>query len=131
MKNVILMLSVLFINTVAFAHGEDKLGPNGGYVRMPGAFHTELVPVNSNKFKVYLLDIEWKNPTLTGAKVDIYLKGKPMKKATCEIKENYFLCNFPSKINMTKKGELKVIAEREGKIGAEVTYHLPFKLEAN
>lgn len=36
----------------SFAHGEGKPGPNGGEIRMPGAFHTEAITVEKNKLKV-------------------------------------------------------------------------------
>jgi hypothetical protein len=65
MKTIcMLFAAILFQHTLASAHGEDKAGPNGGFIRMPGAFHTELVPSGKDKLKVYLLDIQWKNPSL-------------------------------------------------------------------
>ena len=50
-------LTVLSVNL--FAHGEDKPGPHGGYIRMPGSFHTEVVKEKAG-YRVYLLDINWK-----------------------------------------------------------------------
>ncbi len=51
-----------------FAHGEDKPGPHGGFIRMPGAFHTEVVKEKEG-YRVYLLDINWKNPSVLDSAV--------------------------------------------------------------
>ncbi len=127
MKNLVLILCGFFASSITFGHGEDKFGPNKGYIRMPGAFHTELVSEGKDKLKVYLLDIQWKNPSVTKSNVQITLNGK--EKAQCEIKKNFYLCQFPKTVDLTKKGELKVLAEREEQKGMEVTYPLPLKLE--
>lgn len=123
-------LAVL-ISNFAWAHGEDMYGPHKGFVRMPGAFHTELVPDSKNSLKVYLLDIQWKNPSVLQAKVQIKYNGKT--EAQCDVKnsepESYFLCSFSKKVDLTKTGELKVIAEREEQKGMGVSYKLPLKLE--
>ncbi|MBC7467273.1 MAG: hypothetical protein H7256_14880 [Bdellovibrio sp.] len=120
--------SIFFlISSFACAHGEDKFGPNGGYVRMPGAFHTEITPFGKNKLKVFLLDIQWKNPSVVKSDLNVTLNNKA--KAKCEIKENYYLCAFPASVDLSKKGELKVLAQREDQKGIEVLYPLPFKLE--
>lgn len=129
MKNVILICSLLLTSGFAFAHGEDKYGPHGGFIRMPGAFHTELVPVGKNKLKVFLLDIQWKNPSVVKSSVEISFKGNSATKAKCEVQENYYQCDFPNTIDLTKKGELKVVAQREEQKGMEVSYPLPLKLE--
>lgn len=127
MNRVIFTAISLLVSNMALAHGEDKFGPNGGFVRMPGAFHTELVPVDKNNLKIYLLDIQWKNPSVVNSKLVVRLNKKT--KAKCEVKENYFSCVFPKSVDLTKKGELKVLAEREEQKGMEVSYPLPLKLE--
>ena len=60
----------------AFAHGENVLGPNGGHIRMPGAFHTELVQTSDQGFKVFLLDVDWKNPVTSNSAVEARLRIK-------------------------------------------------------
>jgi hypothetical protein len=50
-------------------------------------------------------------------------------KATCEIKNLYYLCTFPKSIDFTKKGELVVEAKRESQKGNLVTYELPLKIQ--
>jgi hypothetical protein len=127
MKNLVLFILLSLSSAFVFAHGEDKAGPNGGFVRMPGSFHTELVLSGKNKVKIYLLDIHWKNPSVLKSKVELTYKKT---KAVCETKENFFSCEFPKTINLTQKGELKLIAERDDQKGMEVSYPLPLKLSA-
>lgn len=127
MFKIVLLFSSLMISNFAIAHGEDKYGPHRGFVRMPGAFHTEIVPVGKNKLKVFLLDIQWKNPSVINSKLQIKYNGK--LNAQCEIQDNFYACVFPNSVNITKKGELKVVAQREDQKGMEVSYPLPLKLE--
>lgn len=114
---------------MALAHGEDKPGPNGGFIRMPGAFHTEVVPTGSNSLKVYLLDIEWKNPSVKGASVLVTHKGTRTTKKECTLESNYYVCQFPKNIDLKKKGELLIEAQRESQKGNVVSYELPLKLQ--
>lgn len=124
-----MIVALIFSTQLVFAHGEDKYGPNRGFVRMPGVFHTELVPVDKNKLKVFLLDIQWKNPSVANSKLQIKYNNKIS--ADCKIQDNFYDCVFPKSVNLTKKGELKVTAEREDQKGMEVSYRLPLKLEPN
>lgn len=118
----------LFFSAQALAHGEDKLGPHGGFIRMPGAFHTEVVPMGKDKAKIYLLDINWQNPSVKGAEVDARVGSKGQAK--CSVHEgSYFLCLFPQGTDLSKKGQLNVKARRESQLGNEVIYELPFKLQ--
>jgi len=130
-KNIIFALLISLASICAQSHGEDKYGPHKGFVRMPGAFHTELVLDGKNKFKVYLLDIQWKNPSVVKSQIQAKLNNKI--EAKCEIQksesESYFLCALPSKVDLTQKGELRILAVREGQQGAEAIYPLPLKLE--
>lgn len=125
------LMGLLLLNLLsgsAFGHGEDKLGPNGGYIRMPGAFHTELVPSGKAGFRVFLLDINWKNPSLKDSSLEVRSAGG--EKAVCSPKENlYFECRFSSKVDLAKSGELTVTARRESQQGNAVKYNLPLKLE--
>ncbi len=125
MKNLILF-SIFFTSQLSLPHGEDKPGPNGGFISMPAAFHVEVLPVNSKQLKVYLLDMQWKNPTLKNSSVDLKIGDTAAK---CINESNYFVCDFPSTINLNKTGELKVTAIREKQKGKEVKYSLPLKLK--
>lgn len=129
MKNMLYFILISILSTSAFSHGEDKLGPHKGYIRMPGAFHTEVVPVGKNEIKVFLLDIEWKNPSVARSEVKASIISEKTTEAICVTKETYFLCSFPKQINLKKKAELQVLANREGQIGAVAKYNLPLKLE--
>lgn len=127
-KALIILLNC--ISTLALAHGEDKPGPHGGFIRMPGGFHTEILPVDKNKLKVYLLDINWQNPSIKESSLDVSF-GNNADRATCDRKENlFYLCSFSKKTDLTKKGKLTVTSMREGQKGNAVTYDLPLNLKA-
>lgn len=131
MKQAIFILAatLTLITQQALAHGEDKPGPNGGFIRMPGAFHTELVPVGSNILNVFLLDIQWKNPSASNANVVITHKAKNASQAKCTVKDDHYVCEFPKNIDLKKKGVLLVEAQRENQKGNTVSYDLPLKLQ--
>ena len=103
MKNLFVVLMMMIVSNVVFSHGENKLGPHNGYVRMPGAFHTEVVPAGKDQIKVYLLDIDWKNPSVVKSEVKASIVSKTNEDATCIIQENYFLCQFSKKVSLNKK----------------------------
>ncbi|MBK9324228.1 MAG: hypothetical protein IPM97_14995 [Bdellovibrionaceae bacterium] len=124
-----LLMTLILGEGVVYAHGEDKLGPNGGFIRMPGAFHTEVLPLGANKLKVYLLDINWENPSVLNSSLRVSLRSKKTSQAKCEVQENYYLCEFPMEVNLTKRGELSVEAQRENQKGNMVSYELPLKLQ--
>lgn len=122
------VISSALLASLAHGHGEDKLGPHGGFIRMPGVFHTELVPDGTNGLKVYLLDVNWKNPSVKDSSVKIRY-GKKGELAKCEAKEElYYSCRFSGKVDVTKMGLLSVTSTREKQKGNEVTYPLPLKL---
>jgi hypothetical protein len=128
MNSLLIMTAVItgFWSSLAWAHGEDRPGPHGGAIRMPGAFHTELVLLAKGEFKVYLLDVNFKNPSTTKSELQVQYLDKVSAKADCQIQENlYYLCKLPQTVDFTKKGELRVVATREGQGGAEVVYPLP------
>lgn len=130
MKNLLsysilpLLLPVLVLLNCAmiFAHGENQLGPHGGMIRMPGAFHTELVKNASNspsKFfiAIYLLDMSLKNPVIKNSTVTVNFvmaAKSSMLKFSCNPveKENLFNCEIMHNIKDLK--ELQIIATRNG-----------------
>jgi hypothetical protein len=99
MKQAILILATTLslMAQQAFAHGEDKPGPHEGFVRMPGAFHTELVQNGPNSLNVFLLDIQWKNPSVSNSSLVITHKTKRSLQAKCTIKEDHYACEFKQK----------------------------------
>jgi len=121
---IVLMVFLSLVSVQTWAHGEDKPGPHGGVITMPGAFHVELVAKSKNQIQAYLLDINWKNPTLKDSSIEVSHGTTPAK---CVAKTNLFDCEFPSSIDIGKSGELKVKAVREKQTGMVVTYPLPLK----
>lgn len=127
---ILLNLTLTLSNvTQSFAHGENKKGPHSGYIRMPGAFHTEVVPTGKHQLKVYLLDIDWKNPSILNSKLIVSYSQKSPIVAQCKAVENAYHCIFPNSVRLDQKGILEVTAERESQKGIMVHYPLPFKIE--
>lgn len=130
MNQLICAALTLLVSLTAFAHGEDKLGPHGGFIQMPGAYHTELVPEGTHTLKVYFLDISWKPQAPNESSVSISYAGKKTLQATCESQETHFACTFPPEVDLGKKGKLVVTSQHEKQKGNEVTYKLPLKLQS-
>jgi hypothetical protein len=121
-----LIISFLLLGTSyqSFAHGEKQPGPHQGMIRMPGAFHTEVI-AEKNGFKVMLLDMQFKNPSIQDSTIEASIKsGKDTIKLTCTTQANYFYCPVDKKI-MQQNGELEIKASRQKAVGAAVTYPLP------
>ena len=129
MKNTLCFVTTMVLSALAFSHGEDKIGQKKGYISMPGAFHTEVILSGKNEIKVYLLDIEWKNPSVVRSEVKASIVSGQTTQASCVAKDMYFLCSFPKQTNLKKKAELQVLATREGQVGTVAKYNLPLKLE--
>jgi len=122
-------LAILTAATNAFGHGEDTAGPHGGEIRMPGAFHTELVITKDPKvLRVYLLDISFKDPVTQGS--DVTLTFVPKLSAgvdqtvVCRPMRDYFECVFRAPL-LRKAGTLEIVANRQGVKGDKAVYWLP------
>ena len=132
----LLGLTVICASVLAFAHGEDKPGPHKGYIRMPGAYHTEVVELGPRRLRVYLLDIKWANPSVKNSSLELIYEPahEPRQsswvQAKCTIEKNSYLCEFPETVDLTHKGRLRVKSQRQEQKGNEVQYSLPFSLEA-
>lgn len=117
----------------AQAHGEDKPGPHGGEVRMPGAFHTE-VKQRGREFEIYLLDIMFKDPQTADSSVEVSVRSASQKenaepmllscRTTRAAHPPHFVCHNP-KYKAADGDVLKVKAKRLGQVGQEVEYKLP------
>ena len=119
-----LVTLLLMTSFSAFGHGEDMAGPHGGEIRMPGAFHTELVLEGKKKFQVYLLDHAFKSPKTEGAMVSANFVGEKSLEAKCQVKKEAFDCEFSEEV-LDTKGKLQIKAKRaEGQEGV-ATYRLP------
>jgi hypothetical protein len=125
MKTLLFLILTL---PFGFPHGEDQAGPHGGYIRMPGAFHTELVQDQQN-FKDFLLDINWANPTVQNSKVSAVFKPKKGKaiESECTPQSDYFLCSS-GKLKISNLKSLDVVSSYKGDKHLTATYDLPLKL---
>lgn len=129
MKSIFFLLAVLLFSINSFGHGEDKPGPNGGFIRMPGVFHTEIIPDEKDgSFHLFLLDIEFKNPTVNNSSVEALLEQKRNKKVkfSCEVMSgNHYHCK-PDKGYSKDSGKLTLKVKRDGAEGS-AEYQFPLK----
>lgn len=126
LSNALTFLVLTILSLDALAHGEDKPGPHGGYIRMPGTFHTEVVKEKAG-YRIYLLDINWKNPSVLASdvKASIHI-GENKTELNCTKESDSYLC----KSSLPQKGILNIIAKREGQVGGiPSSYKLPLKFE--
>jgi hypothetical protein len=126
--NLAIFLAALLFSLNVFAHGEDKPGPHGGFIKMPGAFHTELVQLSPNQLRVYLLDIHFKNPVVENSSIKLSTRFRKLIRAKCKPEKDSFLCDFPKSVSLTRRGELRVQATRLGQVGVPVEYKTPLAL---
>ncbi len=124
-----ILIALLFNSSLLWGHGMNALGPNQGYIKMPGPFHTELVLINQSTVRVFLLDMKNENPTIENSSVKLRYKFKKLSlQFKCRSNEKYFECHS-SKAFDKDNGELFLLASRNGKTGTETSYTLPLKLE--
>lgn len=120
---VAIIITLFSLN--ALSHGEDKPGPHGGYIRMPGAFHTEVVQEKEG-YRVYLLDINWKNPSILDSSVKASIQsGTKTIDLACSKQSDSYFC----KSSLVQNGQLNITAKREGQVGGVSAYNLPLKFE--
>ncbi len=124
---IVTLLSMLLSSEVIFAHGMNKPGPNGGFIMMPGAFHTELVE-KGTKIHVYLLDMAFKNPMIENSSVKIKYMGKGESEYTCTKNIDHFVCDKPKDV-LTNYKEVILTAIRNKTKASDAIYGLPLKLE--
>lgn len=125
MKTIISCI-LLLSSLAAFAHNEDQKGPNGGFIRMPGNFHTEVVPQKNGKIKVYLLDVNIQKPMVKDSSITASIVNGASKDIKCESQKDFFICE--TKKADLKKGTLQINAERNKVKGAIAIYELPLTL---
>ena len=121
-----LIITSIFLTENTYAHGMNKHGPNGGFIQMPGTFHTELVE-NGKDFHVYLLDISFKNPMVEESKVSLKYKADKDFVVECRPEGNKFVCPKP-KVGMDSLKEIIVTAKRDKSMGHDAVYKWPLKL---
>jgi len=130
MKLFSLLISIL-VSLNVFAHGEDTPGPHNGYVKMLGTFHVEAAADTDGSFHVFLLDVNFKNPTIKNSSIEMnFVHGGTKNPFTCKVMGgNHFHCKPQGKYNL-QRGKLFVKAKREGAVG-EGSYDLPLKWQAS
>jgi len=125
---LLLFFFYTFNSSRVLAHEENKLGPHHGFIKMPGAFHTELVPLAENSFNIYFMDVSNSNPTIKDITVQVtYQFRKKRVHFTCQSLQNHFNCKPNEKVN-TKEGELVLKIVRFGNNSKDAIYDLPLKL---
>ena len=127
---ILLHLTSSLVFDHAFAHGEDRPGPHGGVVRMPGPFHTEVLADGKEALKVFLLDVEFKNPTVSTSLVDVrWRSGVRELNLACTARVDHFRCATPPGAYLDA-GELTLRAVRDGASANPATYPLPLRPSA-
>lgn len=125
-KNLFLLLGLALFTQKAEPHGMDKPGPHGGYIRMPGAFHTELVPVSENEWKIYLLDESFKKPTVKNSSLSGVLQvGQESIPIDCAEDATFFICSVTNGIPKDVRSRLRFEAKRNGGSKGIAIYDLP------
>ncbi|AUN96912.1 hypothetical protein C0V70_02080 [Bacteriovorax stolpii] len=118
---------LMTLSAGVFAHGMNKPGPNGGYVRMPGAYHVELVSSGAET-KVYLLDINFKKIDMAKSQVSMSLKGAKDFPVKCTKEAEFFRCDIKdNELKMYK--ELTITSSKAGEAGVASTYKIPLSFE--
>lgn len=119
-----ILLFLITTPTLAWSHGEDKPGPHGGHIQMPGAFHTELILGEDQSAHIYLLDMNFKNATTKDSKVKVISRlNKTEIPFNCSVMKDHFHC-VPAK-KYEKNSEIIIQAVREKAVGNEAIYKLP------
>lgn len=117
-----LSIFLIFVSYGLRAHGDEHPGPNGGAIRMPGSFHTELIVLKEG-FKILLLDVSLKNPITKDSSLQAKLiVGNKEQKLECQAHPDHFFCPTSK---MPSSGKLILKASRANLQGAEVVYELP------
>lgn len=126
MRNFLICCFVFPISV--FGHGEDKPGPHGGLIRMPGAFHTEVLVIDAGHLDVYLLDEHFENPTVEDSAVSVRMQGA--RAVDCQPQRTHFAC-FLRDALPRGGAEVEVRARRLKASGNPVTYRLVPPLSAD
>lgn len=121
----------LFSPRLGLSHGENKPGPNGGHIRMPGAFHTELKEAAPGKYEVYLLDVSLKGTPTDGWSLEAQLNRKSTlpQSLKCQRRKQSYLCEVPESWKIAQGDEITVKASRKNQPGATAVYLLPLSFD--
>lgn len=120
------LVTLLIISSTVSAHGMNKPGPHGGFVRMPGTYHIELVP-SGLELKVYFLDMNFKPLPISDAIVELTLNGKKPFKAQCLKEMQFFRCDTNEQ-SYKKFKEISIESSIKGSDETKSVYKVPLKL---
>lgn len=126
------LAAVLVAPVAAGAHGTDKPGPHGGEIRMPGAFHVEVVAkAEAEALRLYLLNMQFEQPQISDSSVRVVLEqqGETVE-LDCSIADGAkaFTCPLPNDASL-QRGTMKVDATRVGKPASTARYELPLDFQ--
>lgn len=131
MKQFQTLIIAFLLSINAYPHGENVPGPRGGFIRMPGPFHIELVPASKDRLQFFLLDMEFKNPIIEKSSVQAkWLRGGVTRNLICLTKKIHFECLVPKEISLKKGTQIEVQATRYEQKGLPVRYTYPFEHES-
>ncbi len=126
LKLAITTIGLIILTSTTYAHNEDKPGPHGGHIQMPANFHTEVISAK-NAFHVYLLDMQFENPTTKNSWVKAFVinaKKKTLLKCS-PMGEEHFQCVSKKPI---KTGFLILKTKRNGtEASMDAKYEIPLK----
>ena len=97
-------------------------------MRMPGAFHVEVI-ADKHAVNVYLLDMHFENPQVTGSSVSVTLRREGAELVLeCQVAgdQRMFSCWLPADEKL-EAGTLLVKASRGGVAAEPAHYELPLK----
>lgn len=104
-------------------------GPHKGQLVSAASFNIEIL-WEAESAKIYLLDSEFKNPSVQGSEVGIFIQsGNTESEMSCQPVEDYFECKQSGK--KFKKGQLAISAKRNGIPAEEVKVKVPFEKKAD
>ena len=128
LKTIISLITITALYSVANAHNENIPGPHGGRTQMPANFHTEVVADKDGSFHIYLLDMEFKNPTVQNSEVkaSVTTGTKSKIKLKCSVMNgDHFHCKGTKPV---KTGNLILKVKRNGTSASmDAQYELPLK----
>lgn len=123
----IIPIVILFISLSLFAMGGNKLGPNGGFIKMPGSYHVELVD-KGETYQVFLLDMSMKNATTENSSLNINYSRILNQKINCTPMQNFFSCK-KSNSGLRNYTEIAIESVRNKVKGSVTRYKIPLELE--
>jgi hypothetical protein len=120
---------LIFVMLIPKSYAEELRGPHGGYYRMSGRNHIEIISDLDGNFIVYLLDLKLRNASIENSSVEVKVGADKNKLATldCISMEDHFYCSNKKIILTNSNTKLYVKAKTLGKTLKEVNYPLPFR----